>query len=108
MSTQVCEQQRKARDLINVFRAITAATTPEAEDALEPMSIGKVSSATVRALGRHGARLPQYARPEVGCPLAARGQEFWECKDTLVEYESYLLRALHYDMEITLPHRYRH
>ena len=31
---------------------------------------------------------------------------FWERKDKLMEYESYLLRALAFDVEVELPHRF--
>jgi transcription initiation factor TFIIIB Brf1 subunit/transcription initiation factor TFIIB len=67
LSAKASEQQRKARDVINVFNAISS----EARD--QPMPIN---------------------------------QEFWDRKDLLVEYESYLLRALAFDVEVALPHRY--
>lgn len=67
LSAKAGEQQRKARDLINVFHAI------EDGDGSNPMIIS---------------------------------QRFWKRKDRLLEYESYLLRSLAFDVEVELPHRY--
>ena len=67
LSAKASEQQRKARDVINVFNAISG---------------------------------------EVGDQPMPITQEFWDRKDLLVEYESYLLRALAFDVEVVLPHRY--
>ena len=67
LSAKAGEEQRKARDVINVFNAISG--------------------------GAGGAPMPI-------C------QEFWDRKDLLVEYESYLLRALAFNVEVVLPHRH--
>jgi hypothetical protein len=66
LSAKASEQQRKARDVINVFNAISS---------------------------------------EAGAPPMPICQEFWDRKDLLVEYESYLLRAMAFNVEVALPHR---
>jgi len=68
LAAKANEQQRKARDVINVFNAIA-----DAGSGAQPMQIS---------------------------------QRFWDKKDLLVEYESYLLRALAFDVEVALPHRF--
>ena len=66
LSAKVNEEQRKARDVINIFHCIQTGT-----DVPVPITPG-----------------------------------FWDRKDRLIEYETYVLRTLGYDVEVVLPHRY--